>query len=117
MTMTIILTILLAVSLVNADVYMHAPRGSNNRLNERSANRKQGNRAFDSQVKYFFQNFLSDKALVSSISFYWLIMWLSPAMLFTFFLFFFFLNTDIFRYSSIFFIFLRYLFTYGTSDV
>lgn len=34
---------------VSADVYMHMPRGSNNRLNERSANRNNGNRAFDSQ--------------------------------------------------------------------
>lgn len=33
----------------NADVYMHNPRGSNNRLNERSANRQNGNRMFDSQ--------------------------------------------------------------------
>lgn len=34
---------------VDADVYMHNPRGSNNRLNERSANRNNGNRMFDSQ--------------------------------------------------------------------
>lgn len=33
----------------HADVYMHNPRGSNNRLNERSANRNNGNRMFDSQ--------------------------------------------------------------------
>lgn len=33
-----------------ADVYMHNPRGSNNRLNERSANRDNANRMFDSQV-------------------------------------------------------------------
>jgi len=32
-----------------ADVYMHHPRGSNNRLDERSANRNNGNRMFDSQ--------------------------------------------------------------------
>lgn len=32
-----------------ADVYMHRPRGSNNRLNEQSANRNNGNRLFDSQ--------------------------------------------------------------------
>lgn len=37
------------VAVVNADVYMHNPRGSNNRLNERSANRNNGNRLFDSQ--------------------------------------------------------------------
>eukprot|EP00056_Hartaetosiga_gracilis_P022713 m.32523 g.32523 ORF g.32523 m.32523 type:complete len:769 (+) comp9789_c0_seq1:45-2351(+) len=34
---------------VLGDVYMHNPRGSNNRLNERSANRNNGNRMFDSQ--------------------------------------------------------------------
>ena len=33
------------------DVYMHNPRGSNNRLNEKSAERKNENRLFDSQVK------------------------------------------------------------------
>ncbi|EDO37140.1 predicted protein [Nematostella vectensis] len=32
-----------------ADIYLHNPRGSNNRLNERSANRQNANRAFDSQ--------------------------------------------------------------------
>ena len=42
--------LLAAVSLVCGDVYMHNPRGSNNRLNERSANRRNGNRMFDSQV-------------------------------------------------------------------
>jgi len=39
-----------AISLVWGDVYMHSPRGSNNRLNERSANRNNANRMFDSQV-------------------------------------------------------------------
>ena len=34
----------------NGDCYMHNPRGSNNRLNERSANRNNANRLFDSQV-------------------------------------------------------------------
>jgi hypothetical protein len=34
---------------INADIYMHCPRGSNNRLNEKSANRNNANRAFDSQ--------------------------------------------------------------------
>jgi plastocyanin len=34
---------------VNADVYMHNPSGSNNRLNEQNANRNNGNRLFDSQ--------------------------------------------------------------------
>jgi hypothetical protein len=36
-----------------ADVYLHHPRGSNNRLNERSANRNNANRLFDSQVCLF----------------------------------------------------------------
>ena len=31
------------------DIYMHNPRGSNNRLNERGRNRNNGNRLFDSQ--------------------------------------------------------------------
>jgi hypothetical protein len=34
---------------VNADLYMHNPRGSNNRLNEQSATRNNNNRVFDSQ--------------------------------------------------------------------
>ena len=38
------------VSFINADVYLHMPRGSNDRLNEKSANRKNANRVFDSQV-------------------------------------------------------------------
>uniref|UniRef100_A0A7M5TSE9 Protein DD3-3 n=1 Tax=Clytia hemisphaerica TaxID=252671 RepID=A0A7M5TSE9_9CNID len=33
----------------NCDMYLHNPRGSNNRLNEASANRANPNRAFDSQ--------------------------------------------------------------------
>lgn len=37
---------------VNADVYLHYPRGSNNRLNEKSANRRNANRLFDSQVSF-----------------------------------------------------------------
>ena len=32
-----------------ADVYLHIPRGSNNRLNEDTANRANNNRLFDSQ--------------------------------------------------------------------
>jgi len=35
--------------IVNADVYMHGMRGSNNRLNEANAERNNGNRLFDSQ--------------------------------------------------------------------
>jgi len=36
-------------SYVRSDCYMHTPRGSNNRNNEKSANRANGNRMFDSQ--------------------------------------------------------------------
>ena len=32
-----------------ADIFMTNPKGSNNRLNENSANRANGNRMFDSQ--------------------------------------------------------------------
>ena len=35
---------------------MHNPRGSNNRLNEKSANRDNANRLFDSQVSQFVHN-------------------------------------------------------------
>ena len=36
--------------LVSADVYMHSPRGSNDRNCEKNVNRNNGNRLFDSQV-------------------------------------------------------------------
>lgn len=39
------------LSCCHADIYMHNPRGTNNRLNERSAQRKNANRLFDSQVQ------------------------------------------------------------------
>jgi len=43
-------TFLIAVLLhVSADLYLHNPRGSNDRLNEKSANRNNANRLFDSQ--------------------------------------------------------------------
>ena len=42
----------LCVSLTSADIYLHVPRGSNNRLNEKSAARKNANRMFDSQVRF-----------------------------------------------------------------
>lgn len=48
------------VANVNADVYMHYPRGSNNRLNENSANRKNANRLFDSQVSFLLMSFVSE---------------------------------------------------------
>lgn len=44
------LSILIAyVSLADADIYMHCPRGSNNRMNEATATRNNANRVFDSQ--------------------------------------------------------------------
>jgi len=43
------LALLACATVTFADVYMHNPRGSNNRLNEQSANRNNGNRVFDSQ--------------------------------------------------------------------
>lgn len=45
--------LVLSISLLGcalADMYLHYPRGSNNRLNEKSANRRNANRVFDSQV-------------------------------------------------------------------
>ena len=48
--MKVLLVLLLAVAPGCADVYMHNPRGSNNRLNEASAERTNANRLFDSQV-------------------------------------------------------------------
>ena len=42
--------VLLLVPNCLADCYFHNPRGSNNRLNEKSANRRNANRCFDSQV-------------------------------------------------------------------
>lgn len=41
---------LLLVKWVKSDTYLHYPRGSNNRLNEDTANRANANRLFDSQV-------------------------------------------------------------------
>jgi len=46
---TTALVALACVALVAGDTYLHNPRGSNNRLNEKSANRNNGNRMFDSQ--------------------------------------------------------------------
>jgi hypothetical protein len=43
------LCLLAIIALVSADVYMHNPRGSNNRLNENNQNRNNANRLFDSQ--------------------------------------------------------------------
>ena len=41
---------IILVHLADCDIYLHSLRGSNNRLNENSANRKNANRVFDSQV-------------------------------------------------------------------
>eukprot|EP00343_Euplotes_focardii_P007404 CAMPEP_0205821278 /NCGR_PEP_ID=MMETSP0206-20130828/6313_1 /ASSEMBLY_ACC=CAM_ASM_000279 /TAXON_ID=36767 /ORGANISM="Euplotes focardii, Strain TN1" /LENGTH=641 /DNA_ID=CAMNT_0053116635 /DNA_START=27 /DNA_END=1952 /DNA_ORIENTATION=+ len=41
--------LLLGIVGILGDTYMHNPRGCNNRLNEKSANRNNGNRLFDSQ--------------------------------------------------------------------
>ena len=46
--------VLLCLQSITADVYLHVPRGSNNRLNENTANRNNANRMFDSQVRLFF---------------------------------------------------------------
>ena len=50
LSLAIVATILVSCY---ADVYMHNPRGSNNRLEEKSANRANANRVFDSQVIFF----------------------------------------------------------------
>ena len=52
----VLLTTFLCVQMCYSDCYMHNPRGSNNRLNERSANRDNANRLFDSQVSQFIHN-------------------------------------------------------------
>jgi len=41
--------LLFGATLVNGDCYLHNPKGCNNRLNEKSANRNNANRIFDSQ--------------------------------------------------------------------
>jgi hypothetical protein len=41
--------VFIIISVVNADVYLHFPPGSNNRVNENTADRKNPNNAFDSQ--------------------------------------------------------------------
>ncbi len=49
-----VLLLAAALSVINADVYLHNPRGSNNRLRESSANRANANRLFDSQVSPYW---------------------------------------------------------------
>lgn len=46
---TAILFLLVAVELVAGDVYLHTPRGSNDRVCERNDARQNGNRLFDSE--------------------------------------------------------------------
>jgi len=46
---SIIFVLILLLGVAFCDVYMHNPRGSNNRLNEQSANANNQNRLFDSQ--------------------------------------------------------------------
>jgi len=46
---TVLLLAAIFVTYCYSDCYFHNPRGSNNRLNENSANRRNGNRMFDSQ--------------------------------------------------------------------
>ena len=48
------------------DVYLHNPRGSNNRLNENTSERKNANRAFDSQVNFLSSiNLYLNNALIN----------------------------------------------------
>uniref|UniRef100_T1JCE1 Uncharacterized protein n=1 Tax=Strigamia maritima TaxID=126957 RepID=T1JCE1_STRMM len=47
--MNLLLTLLLFTTSVSADIYLHNPRGSNNRVDEKTATRKTNNRLFDSQ--------------------------------------------------------------------
>ena len=56
--------LLLCFHLSFSDVYMHWPRGSNNRLDERSANRNNANRLFDSQVSYDVLQHIIDPNLI-----------------------------------------------------
>lgn len=49
------LLVVLFIQATLGDVYLHIPRGSNNRLNEQSANRQNANRMFDSQVRKFLK--------------------------------------------------------------
>ena len=48
---TLVVVLALSVGIVWGDLYLHHPRGSNNRLNERTATRTNANRMFDSQVR------------------------------------------------------------------
>ena len=50
-TILLAITCSLLLESVFCDVYLHSPRGSNNRLNEKSATRNNNNRLFNSQVR------------------------------------------------------------------
>ncbi len=50
-----LILMLFGVAHVSGDLYLHVPRGSNNRLKENSANRANANRLFDSQVSLLSQ--------------------------------------------------------------
>ena len=66
MRSSIVLSLSLVATLVQftrCDVYLHMPRGSNNRLNEKSANRRNANRVCDSQVRIWFHNFTPSNRL------------------------------------------------------
>ena len=43
------IVVVVFVSKLNADIYLHFPPGSNNRVNENTANRQNDKNAFDSQ--------------------------------------------------------------------
>ena len=47
--MSNLLILLSLLSLTSADVYLHNPRGSNNRCDRRTNDRRNANRLFDSQ--------------------------------------------------------------------
>ena len=49
LTPLIVLAFLGPISKIMADIYMHNPRGSNNRLDEQTRERQNPNRLFDSQ--------------------------------------------------------------------
>lgn len=50
----VLITFFILINHSIQDIYLHNPRGSNNRLNEKSAQRTNNNRLFDSQVILFF---------------------------------------------------------------
>ena len=65
--MASILGLLLLVAMATGNIYLHNPRGSNNRLNEKTAARSNGHRLFNSQVLrcviYLILVLLSDEHL------------------------------------------------------